>query len=283
LDLFDMAFLRGDKAALESAAALGHAKSASQDWVTYHEAFVAAYTGHLKEAETTARRAVDLARQAGQPERAALFESASVLWDALFGNTGAATHRAATGRERTLQPSPDRETQYAAALALALAGESSRPEAVANGLEKRFPEDTSVRFSYVPVLRALAALNRHEPAKAIDSLQTSAVYELGLPRTTMHGNFGALYPVYVRGLAYLDARQGREATAEFQKIIDHRGLVINDPIGALAHLQIGRAYALSGDNTKAKSAYQDFLTLWKDADAGIPIFKEARSEFARLQ
>ena len=108
-------------------------------------------------------------------------------------------------------------------------------------------------------------------------------YELGAPHSTIHGFFGALYPVYVRGEAYLAAHHGAEAATEFQKILDHRGIVVSDPIGALAHLQLGRAFALSGDKIKAKTAYQDFLTLWKDADPDIPILKQARTEYAKLQ
>jgi tetratricopeptide (TPR) repeat protein len=150
-----------------------------------------------------------------------------------------------------------------------------------NDLEKRFGEDTSVRFNYVPALRAL--LNLGEPSKAIDLLEIAVPYELGTPRCTIHGFFGALYPVYVRGLAYLAARRGAEAAAEFQKILDHRGIVASDPIGALAHLQLGRALALSGDKARAKAAYQDFLTLWKDADPDIPILKQAKAEYASLQ
>jgi tetratricopeptide (TPR) repeat protein len=150
-----------------------------------------------------------------------------------------------------------------------------------NDLEKRFGEDTSVRFNYVPALRAL--LNLGEPSKAIDLLEIAVPYELGTPRCTIHGFFGALYPVYVRGLAYLAARRGAEAAAEFQKILDHRGIVVSDPIGALAHLQLGRALDLSGDKARAKAAYQDFLTLWKDADPDIPILKQAKAEYASLQ
>ncbi len=133
----------------------------------------------------------------------------------------------------------------------------------------------------MPALRAL--LNLGEPSKAIDLLQIAVPYELGTPRCTIHGYYGALYPAYVRGLAYLAARQGAEAAAEFQKILDHRGIVVSDPIGALAHLQMGRAFALAGDKTKAKKSYQDFLTLWRDADRDIPILKQAQAEFNRLQ
>jgi tetratricopeptide (TPR) repeat protein len=144
------------------------------------------------------------------------------------------------------------------------------------------PEDTAVRFSYVPEIRALLALNHGEPAKAIELLQLAVPYELGGPPSSFLGYFGSLYPQYVRGEAYLVAHQGAEAAAEFQKILDHRGIVVSDPIGALAHLQLGRAYALSGETTKAKAAYRDFLTLWKDADPDIPILKQAKVEYAKL-
>src|SRR5260370_4585680 len=149
-------------------------------------------------------------------------------------------------------------------------------------MEKRFAEDTGVRFSYLPALRARLALNHGEPATAIELLQIAAPYELGVPRSAIHGNYGALYPIYVRGEAYLAAQRGAEAAAEFQKILDHSGIVVSDPIGALAHLQLGRAYVLSGDKAKAKSAYQDFLTLWKDADPDLPILKRAKREYAKL-
>ena len=113
-------------------------------------------------------------------------------------------------------------------------------------------------------------------------MSSSTIYELGLPANSLY-NWPNLYPVYVRGEAYLAAHQGREAAAEFQKILDHRGIVLNEPIGALAHLQLGRAYAMQGDTAKARAAYQDFLTLWKDADPDIPILLQAKAEFAKLR
>ncbi len=171
--------------------------------------------------------------------------------------------------------------QYGAAFALALAGYSSSSLQLANDLEKRFPEDTSVRFSYLPALRSLLALNSGEVSKALELLQTAGPSESGVPRS-VNGLFGALYPVYVRGLAHLAGRQGAEAAVDFRKILDHRGIVAGDPMGALVRLQIGRAFALSGDKAKAKTAYQDFLALWKDADPDIPVFREARAELAKL-
>jgi tetratricopeptide (TPR) repeat protein len=182
-----------------------------------------------------------------------------------------------------LELSKGREVEYGTAFALALSGDSSRSQTLANDLESRFPEDTSVRFSYLPALRALLALNHSDPAKAIELLQIAVPYELGEPRPSIQGLFGTFYPIYVRGEAYLAARQGAEAAAEFQKILDHRGIVVSDPIGALARLQLGRALVLSGDMIKAKTAYQAFLDLWKEADPDIPILKEARAEYARLR
>jgi predicted Zn-dependent protease len=176
----------------------------------------------------------------------------------------------------------NREVQYGAAFALALSGDSSRAQTLANDLEKNFPEDTAVRFSYMPSVRALLALNHGDPAKAIELLQIAVPNELGQPRSAINGFFGALYPVYVRGQAYLASRQDAQAAGEFQRILDHRGTVVSDPISVLAHLQLGRAYALSGDTTRAKVAYHDFLTLWKDADPDIPILKQAKAEYAKL-
>ena len=144
-------------------------------------------------------------------------------------------------------------------------------------LQRRFPEDTIVRFSYLPVLRARTALNQADPVRAIELLQVAVPYELGARL-----DLGPLYPIYVRGEAHLAAHQGAEAAIEFQKILDHRGVVGSDPIGALAHLQLGRAQALSGDKIKAKAAYQAFLTLWKDADRDIPILEQAKAEYAKL-
>jgi predicted Zn-dependent protease len=224
-------------------------------------------------------QAAELAQQAGHDERAALFETGAALREAFFGNRIGATQRVSSA----LALAKDREVAYGAALALALAGNSSRAQTLADDLEKNFPEDTSVRFSYLPVLRAILALNLHQPSKAIEVLESAAPYELGTPRSSLQGFFGALYPVYVRGQAYLSAHQGAEASSEFQKIIDHRGIVASDPIGVLARLQLGRAYVLSGDTAKAKSAYQDFLTLWKDADSEIPILKQAKTEYAQLK
>jgi tetratricopeptide (TPR) repeat protein len=153
---------------------------------------------------------------------------------------------------------------------------------LADDLGKRFPEDTVVQFNYLPTLRAKLELLHANPQEALIILGAASPYELGLPALDYY-NWPNLYPVYVRGEAYLAARQGSEAAAEFQKILDHRSIVLNEPIGVLAHLQLGRAYAMQGDTAKARAAYQDFLTLWKDADLEVPIFKQAKAEYAKLQ
>ena len=278
VDGFDIAFLKGDKAGMEREAALGQGIAGAEDWLSDQEALVLAYTGQMQQARRKSQRAVDLARQSAGRERAALFATGPALWEALLGNAPAARKRAA----EALGLSKDREVEYGAAVALAIAGDSGRSQTIAADLERRFPEDTAVQFSYLPVLRASLALNHGEPAKATELLQLAVPYELGAPPSAFFGFFGALYPAYVRGEAYLAAHQGVYAAAEFRKILDHRGVVINDPIGALSHLQLGRALAMSGDMTSAKTAYQDFLSLWKDADPDIPIFKQAKAEFAKF-
>jgi eukaryotic-like serine/threonine-protein kinase len=157
-------------------------------------------------------------------------------------------------------------------LALIAREDTARASALADDLKRRFPEDTNVQFNYVPALYAEIAVSRHDIPKAIEALQAAAPYELA----------NGFYPAYLRGRAYLAGHRGNEAATEFQKILDHRGIVANHPIGALAHLQIARAYAMQGDTATARAAYQDFLALWKDADPDIPILKQAKSEYAKL-
>jgi hypothetical protein len=164
------------------------------------------------------------------------------------------------------------------AVALALAGDEGRAQILADDLAKRFPESTLVQRNYLPSIRAQLALNRMDAARALDNLQMAAPYELG----NSDGS-NALFPVFLRGQAYLLARQGRDAAAEFQKILDHAGTVLSESIGPLAHLGLARAYALEGDMSKARSGYQEFFTLWKDADPDLPILKQAKVEYAKLQ
>ena len=276
---YDIAFLKGDNENMQREVAAARGKSGAEELISDHRAFALAYAGHLQEATKMLRRAIDLAQQAAHREKAAVFETRAALWEAFYGNAPTAKPAAMAA----LALAKNREVQYGAALALAIAGDSSQAQTLTNDLESSFPEDTSVKFSYLPTVRAFLALNHGDPAKAIELLQVAVPYELGQPRSTQTGFFGALYPVFARGQAYLVARQGAEAAREFQKILDRPGIMIGDPIGVLAHLQLGRAYAMEGDATKAKAAYQDFLTLWKDADPDIPILKQGEAEYAKLQ
>jgi hypothetical protein len=171
---------------------------------------------------------------------------------------------------------------YAAAFALTLAGDVTRSRALADDLAKNFREDTSVHYMYLPTLRALFALSARDAAAAIQSLQIASRFDLALGGLGFNGYLGGLYPIYVRGQSYLAANQPGAAAAEFQRIVDHPGVVLMDPMGAMARLQLGRALALSGDTVKAKTAYDDLFTLWKNADAEIPVVKAARAEYAKL-
>jgi tetratricopeptide (TPR) repeat protein len=158
-----------------------------------------------------------------------------------------------------------------------LSGEAQEAARLSEDISKRFPEDTLVQFEFVPMIRASTFLSADKGGQAVEALATASRYELGGIGSNLN-----LYPAYLRGLAYLRLKQGPAATVEFQKIIDHSGAVVNSPIGALAHLGLGRAYAMAGDNTKARAAYQDFLALWKDADPDVPILQQAKSEYAAL-
>ena len=275
---YDLAFLMNDHAAMDRELAQARGVEGADDLVTAREGYVQAYSGRLRQAKTRSRRASDVAQQAMQPGRAALWEIGPALWDSAFGNSAAARDGAAAA----LKLSTDRDVEYGAAFALALAGESSRSEALRADLEARFPEDSMVRFVYAPVIRGLLALRQGKPLQTIESLRASVPYELGTPLCSAPGFFGILYPVYVRGLAYLAAHRGDDAAREFQKILDHRLVVASDPIGALARLQLARALAMSGDTAGSQAAYRDFLTLWKDADADLPILQEAKIEYAGI-
>ena len=166
-------------------------------------------------------------------------------------------------------------------MAFALDGESAEAQKLTDDLAKRFPEDTEVQFNYLPTLRAQLTMVRKDFAAAIKALEIAAPYELGVPNQAAFAP--ALYPVYVRGEVYLAAKNGSAAATEFQKILDHRGVVFNELIGALAHLGLARAYALQGDNAKAHSAYQDFFALWKNADPDLPLLTQAKTDYGRLQ
>jgi eukaryotic-like serine/threonine-protein kinase len=278
LALYQIAFLQNDGTKMAQQVAGSAGQPGVEDELLGLEADTAAYSGRLREARQFSRRAMNSAELARENEAAATYLALSALREALFGNPEEARRRATFVRGR----STARDVQYGTALALMFAGDDQRARALGDDLGKRFPEDTIVQFNYLPTLRAKDAVTRKNTAEAIERLDAATPYELGQSTASTYG-WTALYPVYVRGEAYLAALKGREAAAEFQKILDHRGVVVNQPIGALAHLQIGRAKAMQGETAKARAAYQDFFTLWRDADPDIPIFKQAKQEYAKLQ
>ena len=273
---YQLAFLQNDVAGMARQVARSAGKPGLEDLLLALESDTAAYSGRLRDAREFSRRAMDSAGRADAKESSALYSALSGLRGALFGNSWEARERAA------LAPSAGRDVQYGAALALAYAGDDKRAQTVADDLGTRFPEDTIVQFNYLPTLRAKLALSRGNSSEAIEILRTAAPYELGETTGSAYG-WTALYPVFVRAEAYLSAHRGSEAVAEFQKILDHSGIVVNQPMGALAHLGLARACAMQGDTGKARAAYQDFLTLWKDADPDVPILVAARSEYAKLK
>jgi len=273
-----IAFYQDDTSEMARKVAAAAGKTGEEDLLLALEADTAAYFGHLGRARQLSRQASNSAKRAGEKEASAAYEATAWLREGLFGNT-------TKGLEQTrmaMTPSSGRDVYYGFGLASAYAKNVKATQRFVEGFEKGFVEDTDVQFNYLPTLRARLALIHSNPRQAIDSLEIAAPYELGLPSGSFY-NWPNLYPVYVRGEAYLAAHRGREAAAEFQKILDHRGIVLNEPIGALAHLQLGRAYAMHGDTTKARAAYQDFLTLWKDADPDIPILIQAKAEYAELK
>jgi tetratricopeptide (TPR) repeat protein len=276
---FYLAFLQNDYAGMQREFTSARGQRGAEDVLAHGQALVLAYSGHIQQAEVMWRRAVSLAQRAGDRETAGMYESAAAVCEAHLGNAAAANQHALAA----LKLSKGRDVEYAAALALELSGDSSSAYALTEDLEKRFPEDTSVQFSYIPTLHALLALDRKEPLQSLEDLQSALPYDLAFPGTAFFAKFGALYSVYVRGQAYLAAQRGVEAAAEFQRILDHRSLVLADPVGVVAHLQLGRALVSSGDSSGAKRSYQKFLALWKDADPGIPILGKAKTEYARLR
>jgi tetratricopeptide (TPR) repeat protein len=276
--MYFLAFAQNDTAAMAQHVAKVESLPKWQHQMLNMEGDTAAYSGRLKEAREFSRRAMDRAQRAGEKDAPALYSGTSALREVWFGNTGEARRRATLA----LKLSSGRDLQYFAALTFAYARDDARAKALADDLNKKFPEDTIVQFNYLPSVRGRLALNKGDASGAIQSLGASAPYELGATRA-IDLDWTAMFPVFVRGEAYLAARHGKEAAGEFQKILDHRGLVLNQPIGALAHLGLGRAYVLQGDTVKAKAAYQDFLTLWKDADPDIPILKQAQAEYSKLK
>jgi tetratricopeptide (TPR) repeat protein len=280
LDRYRLAVLQKDAPAVERAIAAAARSPVTADLIAGQQASMFAYHGRLNDARDATTHAVSLAVQSGRPELAARFEAAAALSAALVGDPEAAVHHA----HAALGLSTGRDAEYGAAMALALTQKSADSQAgtLADDLEKRFPDDTAVRFLYLPTIRALLALNRGDPAGALELLKASGPYALGTPPSAFLGLYGTLYPTLVRGLSYQALHRGAEAAQAFQEIVDHPALTGSDPIGALAYLELGRALAGSDEQVRAKAGYAEFLSLWKDADLDLPTWAAAKSEYSRL-
>jgi hypothetical protein len=278
LYLYELAFLKKDAPGMAQQVSWAHDRPGKTNALLSMEASTAAYFGRLSAARDLSRQAATSAGQAGAKELATGCEAAAALWEALYGNTAAARQHSSAAMAK----SDGRDAQFAAALALAFVGDSARARMLSDDLAERFPEDTIVRLNYVPTVRAQLALGASDGApKALDILSVASPFERGISGSNAF--WANLYPIYVRGEAYLASHQGAEAAAEFQKILDWPGVALNEPVAALAPLGLARAYALAGDALKSRAAYQDFLTLWKDADPDIPVLITAKSEYAKLK
>jgi len=274
--LYDVAFLKNDEQGMLRAVAMADGKLGPEHWMAARQACVLAYRGQLIEARTFTQRAVLLAQKDGQTDRAALYLAGLATREALFGNSEEAKGAA----DSAMRLSKNRDVLYGAAFAYAWAGAEAQATATIDDLEKHFPEDTFVNGIYLPTIRAILARNHHDSSRADELLHITAQYEMSVPGTWF-GFFGMMYPTYVRGMAYLDARQGDKAAAEFKKIVEHRGFVASDPIGALASLQLARSFSMIGDAAQAESKYRDVLANWKGAAPEAPIIREGKSESIR--
>ena len=275
---YGVAFLEGDTAEMERQVAMAAGKPDSEDMLLSAASDTGGYYGRLAKARELSRKAVTAAERDNRKEAAALWQANAALREAEFGNR----EQASKDANAAMALAPIHDMQILGALALARAGEAARSEALAVDLSKRFPDDTYLHHYWLPSIRATNATSGKKPDDAIRLLDDTSKYELGqaLPQIEVGG---LLYPVYIRGEAYLAMGRGSDAAREFQKLVDNRSVLQNCPLGALAHLGLARAYALQGDAAKARVAYQDFFALWKDADADIPILVAAKSEYAKLK
>jgi hypothetical protein len=274
--IYQLAFLKGDTAEMRRQVEWAAGKPGSEDILLSWQSDTEAYYGRLAKARDFSRRAVDAAVRAGSKESAALWQVNAALREAEFGDTATAKQDVAAA----FALAPGRDVKLLSALTLAQLGETGRAKAIVEELEKSYPSQTVLKVYWLPTIKAAVELNGNNSTQALVFLEAAAPYELGEPPQFQ---LGTMYPAYIRGQAYLMTHNAAAAVAEFQKLLDHRGIVINFPLGALAHLGLARAHALSGETAKSRTVYQDFLTLWKDADPDIPILKEAKEEYAKLK
>jgi tetratricopeptide (TPR) repeat protein len=273
-DRYWLAFLKGDAAQMAQSVSAAIGKPGIEDLWLATQADTEGWYGKLKNAHELTGRAMDSAQRNDAKESAADYQAAAALREVEAGNREQARAEA----HAALKLAPNRDVRAMAAVALARAGDTAGAEKLAAELDKTFPLGTLVQRYWVPTIRAGVALEHKDQVWAIELLKVASTIELSAPTNLAI----SLCPAYLRGEAYLTLHDGNRAAAEFQKFIDYRGLVLNFPWGALARLGLARAYAMQGNTTKAKAGYQDFLTLWKDADPDIPILKEAKAEYAKL-
>ncbi|HMK22538.1 MAG TPA: tetratricopeptide repeat protein, partial [Terriglobales bacterium] len=274
--LYQAAFLRGDREAMDRQLAWATGRPGEEDLLLSTQSNTEAYFGRIGKAREFSRRAINSALRGDAKEAAAIWQANAALREAEFGNVIAARQNAAAA----LALAPERDVRSLVALALARAGDTAQAQKISESLGKEFPQHAIVQDYWLPSIHAATEINQKNSARAVQILQSASSCELGQFEIL---NLGMLYPIYLRGQAHLLAEQGKEAAVEFQKIIDHRGIVLNFPTAVLARLGLARAYALQGNNARARTAYQDFLTTWKDADPDIPILKQAKAEYAKLQ
>jgi Flp pilus assembly protein TadD len=271
-DLYQLAFLQSDDAGLADQASWAADRPGDDAVMLYYEADTAAYYGQLNKARDLSRQAIAAAERAQRPERAAVSQAAAGLREALFGNGAEAKRNAGVA----LKSSNARDVQFLSTLALAMVGDKERAVEFADAMKSRFPQDTVVQFNYVPTIYAQIALFDGDAPRAIEFLRAATPYELGLAASSNYSTY--MYPVYVRGQSYLAARQGSAAAAEFQRILNWPGVVSNEPIGALAYLGLARARAMNNEPAEARASYNNFLTLWKNADSSFPFLSAVRAE-----
>jgi len=273
---YALAFLQNDPARMQEQVNWAIGKPGAEDLMLSTQSDTEAYFGRLAKAREFSQRAVDAATRADSRESAAVWRANEALREAEFGNAAQARKVAA----QAMALSAGRDVQILAALTFARAGDPAAAQKLADQLDRESPLDTMIQGYWLPTIRAAIELDRNNSQKAIDLLQATIDYDLGQPTQFQ---CGTMYPVYVRGLAYLQKGQGQEAAVEFQKFKDHRGLLLNFPLGVLARLQLARAWTLTGDKGAAQKAYDDFFALWKNADADMPVLKGARTAAARLR
>jgi tetratricopeptide (TPR) repeat protein len=277
-DLYEIAFLEGDTDEMKRQVEATTGKPGVEDILLSAESDTEAFYGRLAKARDFSSRAVQSALRNNAKETAALWQLNSALREVEFGNAERARQEVKAG----LAIASTSWVRTIAAVSLACADDHAHAETLADELQKQYPDSVMLSRYWLPVIRGYIELRSGRPAQALALLQDTVPYDLAFP-LPQYSEGGTLYPPYVRGQAYLALHQGKEAAAEFQKFIDHRTIVANYPLASLARLGLARSQALQGDTSKSRTAYQDFFALWKDADPNIPILKQAKAEYAKLQ